>query len=210
VTSVLVAAATAIARAGLEAVIREHSGFTLLAAIPGAVAEQVSEQLPDVVVVDVPEHRLARALAGFADHPPPPAIVVLADDVRSVLEAGRLRPGVRAVLPREASGAEIAAAIEATAAGLAVLHPNGLAALRSTAVAVARVDPDLLHQPLTPRETEILAMMAEGLGNKLIAARLRISSHTVKFHVAAIFAKLGAGSRTEAVTIGVRRGLILI
>ena len=53
-------------------------------------------------------------------------------------------------------------------------------------------------------------MMAEGLGNKEIAARLAISEHTVKFHISSILAKLGAGTRTEAVTIGIRRGLIPI
>ena len=59
-----------------------------------------------------------------------------------------------------------------------------------------------------PREQEILEMLAEGLSNRLIAGRLGISSQTVKFHVAAILAKLGAGSRTEAVTFGLRQGLI--
>jgi len=68
------------------------------------------------------------------------------------------------------------------------------------------------HTPreLTAREIEVLAMLAEGLGNKIIAARLGISSHTAKYHVASILAKLGAGSRTEAVTIGMRRGLVTI
>ena len=53
-------------------------------------------------------------------------------------------------------------------------------------------------------------MMAEGLGNKEIASRLGISDHTVKFHISAMFAKLGASSRTEAVTIGIRQGLIML
>ena len=209
-TSVLVGAATAEIRAGLEAAIRACDGLTLVAAASGTLAQQVAQRAPDVVLVDVPDGRVARALAGLGDHPPPPALVVLADDARSALAAGRLRPGVRAVLPRAASPAEIVAAVHAAALGLAVFHPDGLASLRSTAVAPARTDPDVLDQPLTPRETEVLAMMAEGLGNKRIAARLAISSHTVKFHVGSILAKLGARSRTEAVTIGVRRGLILI
>jgi DNA-binding NarL/FixJ family response regulator len=68
----------------------------------------------------------------------------------------------------------------------------------------------IAQQPLTPREIEVLGMIAEGLGNKIIAARLGISDHTVKFHIASIFAKLNAGSRTEAVTIGIRQGLIMI
>jgi DNA-binding CsgD family transcriptional regulator len=65
-------------------------------------------------------------------------------------------------------------------------------------------------QPLTPREIEVLGMLAEGLGNKTIARRLGISEHTVKFHVGSILARLDASSRTEAVTLGARRGLIMI
>ena len=64
--------------------------------------------------------------------------------------------------------------------------------------------------PLTPRELEVLRMMAEGAANKTIAWKLGISEHTVKFHVASILVKLGAGTRTEAVTIGIRKGLVLI
>ncbi|HSB14037.1 MAG TPA: LuxR C-terminal-related transcriptional regulator, partial [Bryobacteraceae bacterium] len=63
---------------------------------------------------------------------------------------------------------------------------------------------------LTARELEVLRMMAEGAANKIIAWKLGISEHTVKFHVASILAKLGASSRTEAVTIGIRKGLILL
>jgi DNA-binding CsgD family transcriptional regulator len=65
-------------------------------------------------------------------------------------------------------------------------------------------------QQLTPREIEVLGMLAEGLGNKTIARRLGISEHTVKFHVGSILAKLDASSRTEAVTLGARRGLIML
>jgi DNA-binding CsgD family transcriptional regulator len=65
-------------------------------------------------------------------------------------------------------------------------------------------------ESLTRRESEVLAMLADGLANKEIAARLHISSHTVKTHVTSVFAKLGADSRAEAVAMGVRRGLILL
>ena len=65
-------------------------------------------------------------------------------------------------------------------------------------------------QILTPREIEVLRMIAEGLGNKEIASRLRISDHTVKFHISSIFAKLGVSSRTEAVIVGIRQGLVMV
>jgi DNA-binding NarL/FixJ family response regulator len=64
--------------------------------------------------------------------------------------------------------------------------------------------------PLTAREIEVLRMLADGAANKIIAWQLKISEHTVKFHVAQILAKLNAGTRTEAVTIGIRKGLILV
>ena len=64
--------------------------------------------------------------------------------------------------------------------------------------------------PLTPRETEVLGLVAEGLSNKAIAARLGISDQTVKFHVAAICGKLGAANRTEAARVGIERGLVVV
>ncbi|MGB8698897.1 MAG: helix-turn-helix transcriptional regulator [Thermosynechococcaceae cyanobacterium] len=63
---------------------------------------------------------------------------------------------------------------------------------------------------LTPREMEVLAFLSQGLSNKAIATRLHLSAHRVKFHVGSIFEKLGASSRTEAVAIGLRQGLILL
>jgi DNA-binding NarL/FixJ family response regulator len=67
-----------------------------------------------------------------------------------------------------------------------------------------------IEEPLTAREVEVLALLAEGLPNKAIAARLAISDQTVKFHVAAIIAKLGVSNRTEAVRVALRRGLITL
>ena len=74
---------------------------------------------------------------------------------------------------------------------------------------MASVEPDL-YEALTPRELEVLEVLAQGLSNRSIAARLAISEHTVKFHVSSIFAKLGAENRTDAVRRGVRLGLIAL
>ena len=115
--------------------------------------------------------------------------------------------GVRAVLPSDASAAEILAAIEAAAAGLAVIDPRDLEALLSAAAPQPVAES---ATPLTARELEVLRMLAEGVANKTIAWKLSISEHTVKFHVAQILAKLNAGTRTEAVTVGIRKGLILL
>jgi len=116
------------------------------------------------------------------------------------------RLGVRAILPPDASAAEIAAAVEAAAAGLAAIDPAELEAMLSE----APVQPVADAGPLTPRELEVLRMLADGAANKTIAWQLQISEHTAKFHVAQILAKLNAGTRTEAVTLGIRKGLILL
>jgi DNA-binding NarL/FixJ family response regulator len=122
--------------------------------------------------------------------------------------AAALRSGVKAILPRAATAAEIVAAVQAAAAGLIALPADTL----DTWLAAAPVQPSSreLQAPLTPREVDVLRMLAEGLGNKEIAFRLGISDHTVKFHIASIFNKLDVSTRTEAVTAGIRQGLILL
>ena len=114
---------------------------------------------------------------------------------------------MRAVLARDASAAEILAAVEAAAAGFAAIEPRELEALLGFAVPVAAATETAV---LTAREMEVLGMIAEGAANKNIAWKLGISEHTVKFHVASILAKLNASSRTEAVTVGIRKGIILL
>jgi DNA-binding NarL/FixJ family response regulator len=74
---------------------------------------------------------------------------------------------------------------------------------------LASVEPEL-YEALTPRELEVLEVLAQGLSNRAIAARLAISEHTVKFHVSSIFGKLGAENRTDAVRRGVRLGLVAL
>jgi DNA-binding NarL/FixJ family response regulator len=115
------------------------------------------------------------------------------------------------VLPREAGAQEIAAAVRAAAAGLVVLHPDLAGAVGPATPARPAPRPSgAPTQPLTPREVEVLALLAEGFGNKAIAPRLGISEHTVKAHLASIFAKLHATTRAEAVVIGARQGLIML
>jgi NarL family two-component system response regulator YdfI len=110
-----------------------------------------------------------------------------------------LRAGARAILPRDASRADIDAASAVVALGYTVITGG----FTGTA-------PGDQAETLTPRERDVLAMLARGLANKRIAERLELSEHTVKFHVASILAKFGASTRTEAVTIGVRRGLVML
>jgi len=101
-------------------------------------------------------------------------------------------------------------AVDAAASGLVVLDGPGLEMLLRAPSTVSIGGAEGLLEALTPREIEVLRLLAAGLGNKEIASRLRISDHTVKFHVASVMGKLGASSRTEAVTLGIRHGLVMI
>ncbi len=102
----------------------------------------------------------------------------------------------------EPSPAKIRAAVQALAAGLRVESAPAQNSIHH--------DEFVLLEPLTEREVEILNLVAEGLSNPQIAKRLKLSRNTVKFHVSSIIGKLGANSRTEAVTLGLRRGLVII
>jgi len=211
VTTVLIVAPTAIARAKLAAVVGASKTLSpVVGAADLSLPEHVEAAQYDVLLVDLGSERAAAWLRNLGAEPVPPAIVLLTEEARRPLGAEALRAGVRAVLPRHASGEEIIAAIEAAAAGLIVIHPDTVGALQPGPSASTRAGVVSARQPLTPREIEVLGMIAEGLGNKIIAARLGISEHTVKFHIASIFVKLNARSRTEAVTIGVRQGLLMI
>ena len=135
------------------------------------------------------------------------AVVVLLDQSAPVWAGQAVQAGVRGVLSTDADGEQLALAIEAAAGGLFVLHPDEVRAERSSPARAVTLE---LAESLTARERQVLQMLAAGLGNKEIAARLKISEHTAKFHVASILGKLSASSRTEAVAIGLRRGLILL
>lgn len=126
-----------------------------------------------------------------------PALVVLSDDAETV-SLVRSMSGGGALLPTAATAEQIIAAVSAAAVGLISFHADH----PSPGAQVAEAG------PLTPREHEVLQMLAAGLGNKAIASRLGISDHTAKFHVAQILAKLDAATRAEAVSIAMRRGLV--
>jgi two-component system, NarL family, response regulator YdfI len=87
-----------------------------------------------------------------------------------------------------------------------VLHPDVVAHAATSSTFSFRNSRSSFEQQLSPRESEVLNLLAAGLGNKEIAWQLKISEHTAKFHVTSIFNKLNVSSRAEAVTVGVRRG----
>lgn len=117
-----------------------------------------------------------------------------------------LRQGATGVLSRGTDGDRLLTALAALGEGLAVLEP----ALLPVSEPDADPDPDADLEPLTPRERDVLNLLAEGLPNKAIAKRLGVSEHTVKFHLNAVLGKLGATSRTGAVTKAVRAGLLTL
>jgi len=197
-TRLLIAAPSPVVRAGLEALAASNPSLELAGSFPDLAS--VDAVRPDVVLAAFAPADLSPA-NGLA-----PSYVLLTGETQPAWTADIVRLGVRALLPRDASAEAILAAVEAAAAGLALVAPADLEAL-------LRAGPQPAAAPetaLTPREMEVLRLMAEGAANKTIAWKLSISEHTVKFHVASIFAKLNAGTRTEAVTQGVRRGLIFL
>ena len=226
--NVQIVAASATVRAGLSALVGAEENLIRAGAYRSA-AEAAQEPeappgtQPDVIVVELGEasDEWIAELTPTQEEAEPyaPALIALVPDSQLESVTNLLRSGVRGVLPRSASGDEIVAAIEAVSCGLAVFHRDAARALVSepgeglrneqrfaASASPAEQEPNAL----TPREIEVLGLIAEGWGNKTIAFRLGISEHTVKFHVASIMSKLDASSRTEAVTQGVRRGFILL
>lgn len=117
------------------------------------------------------------------------------------------RAGIGAILSLESTCEQFQAALRAVQAGLQVTHPDFIQAPSTHSSGTLS---SFSGEALTDREQQVLGMMAEGLSNKEISSRLNISAHTVKFHISSILGKLGAGSRTEAVSIGVRTGRVVI
>jgi len=207
----LIAAPSAVMRAGLASLAASHPALSLAGAPvdPDGLGAAIDEARPDLLLIAVgPEDRLPDRA--------PPTILIASDPRADWIRDGFGRV-ILAVLPLDALPEEIMAACEAAAAGLVTARPEDMRAIASQRfpgdappLAGRRPRRSDGRQALSPREIEVLRMIADGLGNKAIAFRLGISEHTVKFHVASIMTKLGAASRTEAVTEGLRRGLIFL
>jgi DNA-binding NarL/FixJ family response regulator len=207
---VLIASDRTLVRAGLAALAAaaedcQVAGQTGLA----EVEEQAASLRPDAILLDAvsddpeslePVRRLAASL------PQLPILVVggeaAPDQARRALEAG-----ARGYLQWDAAGEELAAALRAAEQGLVVLSP---AVARDLLGRTAPPTQPSDGEPLTPREREVLQLLAQGLPSKTISTRLHLSEHTVKFHVGSIMQKLGAASRTEAVTLAIRKGLVVL
>lgn len=198
---VAVVAASPLVRAGLHAAMRQ-AGLEVLVAVASS-AELVAAwpaHTADVVVLDSAAIEVHDNFDGW------PAIVLLVDADDAAL-AQWLADGTTLV-SRHAPAAQIAAAASAAASGLVAATRELMSQALRFAQLHASTHAGPQHEPLTARETQVLEKLAQGLGNKAIAQALHISTHTAKFHVAQIIAKLEASSRAHAVAKALRAGLL--
>ena len=192
----VVAAAPAL-RAGLSA---------LLAVDPGLQPVPLDDltltgDVPDAIMIDYSLGEPETA-SGLAEALPSTPLILIGADPST--DGPGLADTPVAYLPTDIEAGPLAAAVRAVVSGLIVLDPVIAGSTRAQADTPASPDSDLL----TTREMEVLHLVAEGYPNKSIAHELGISEHTAKFHVGSLLGKLGAASRTEAVTIATRRGIL--
>jgi two-component system, NarL family, response regulator YdfI len=207
---VLIVASAAIVRSGLAAMLAIDPklmvvGMTANLDLLGADVDRLR---PDLIVLDLGnEYRpnLWEKLLSIQESQDPIGIIITVVSFDRLDINAAIGAGVRGILPDTSTEAELTAAVVAVSMGLVVLDPGAIAlfAVPATAALSAGFS-------LTPREIEVLTRLGSGLGNKAIGQSLHISEHTVKFHISSIFQKLGVSTRTEAVTAGVRLGLILL
>ncbi|MDR7418380.1 MAG: response regulator transcription factor [Armatimonadota bacterium] len=202
---VFVVAGTSEERTRLGALIEADNGLELVG--QGSLeldAEILRHAGPDAVVAVRDRSAIRSAVAGSWSTAGDAALIALVSSPDDAAEA--MAAGARGVLTPDVDAPALAAAVRAAACGLLVLAPEFGAA----AAGARDREAGVLVEDLTPRELEVLQVLAEGRSNREIAQRLGISEHTVKFHVDAILGKLGAHTRTEAVARAARHGLIIL
>ena len=203
--SVLIFAQSTERRLALRAMLSQEPDISLIDVSVSDLNGARRQARPGVVVVDL-DGDLATSVETLSESGA--AVVLLADNPETNWIAQLLASRPSAVLRRNCSQRQLAAAVQAASAGLIVLEPDTMQGLLRPPLDTIELEPG--DEELTRRETEVLRMMTAGLSNREIASTLGISEHTVKFHIASIFGKLGTSSRTEAVTEGIRRGLVLL
>ncbi|HET8892052.1 MAG TPA: response regulator transcription factor [Candidatus Angelobacter sp.] len=174
--------------------------------------ERFSASKCDLLLADLENSDEAAALLRFLQEAPAgTGSVALVDEPEPGWVRSALRASLNAMIARDVAREDIQLAMQAAEAGLVLLHPSSVHGLVQQRTLQ---EPDNVAgnftEELTARESEVLRLVSMGLGNKEVAGRLAISEHTVKFHISSILGKLQAGSRTEAVSLGIRRGLIPI
>lgn len=198
---ILIVGSDPLARGGLAHLLGELPGIEGVQVDSGQVSAPLTDRaaaaLLDAGPTATPDLDPVRSLAA--------ALPVLVLAASTDVAADAFAAGARSVLPRDVSRAQLAAAIRAVIDGLVVIDAMWASTLLRT-----RRAREASAEPLTRRELEVLQLLADGLSNKGIAARLHVSEHTAKFHVNAILTKLGAQGRTDAVVRGARLGLVVL
>ncbi len=209
---VAILATGAISRSGLAATLASSAEIAVVGTAKD-LAETITvvdRTLPDVILMDL-GNLLSTSLwesALFQQLQERSIPLVIIDRFERLDLAGAVRAGVRGMLTDTSTEMALVAAVSAVAVGLTVFEPQTIDLCLRDSIASSERDPSDTH--LTPREIEVLVRLGSGLGNKAIARGLQISEHTVKFHISSIFQKLAVSTRTEAVAVGIRRGLILL
>ncbi|MBW4525983.1 MAG: response regulator transcription factor [Phormidium tanganyikae FI6-MK23] len=191
---VFIIAQSIVTQAGLTALLSSDFEIAGSAIRPASISSAIADSDAAVILLE------QNAITDLSKIEIP--IVLLLDESSTIAEF--LQSGIRSILPSDVSREQLTEAIKATLAGLTVLHPDWVESLFVPTVRSSE------PAPLTPREIEVLRMLAEGMGNKAIAQHLNLSEHTVKFHISSIFSKLDVSSRTEAVILGAKQGWILL
>ncbi len=195
-----------LARAGLSALLAGQPDCAVVGQTGSQLdlSEAIDLYQPDIILWDLGwEPATALEQVGDLQDLQIPAVLLLPTPSAAPEAWGA---GARGLLLRQAGAEQLMAALQTVAQGLIALDPE----IIDTLLPNPQLTPPTLAEALTPREMEVLQLLAEGLPNKSIAQRLEISEHTVKFHVNAIMGKLNAQSRTEAVVRATQLGLILL
>jgi two-component system, NarL family, response regulator LiaR len=194
-------------RRGLAAFLKVFDDLELAGeAESGEAAIQLcAEVMPDVILMDMvmPDMDGAAATRLIRQQFPQVQVIALTSFKEGDLVKNALEAGAIGYLLKDVSAEELVQAIRAAHSGRATLSPEAAQALVETAN-----QPPAPGLDLTERELEVLALMVEGLNNTQIAGRLTVSSSTIKSHVSNILSKLGVASRTEAVTLALRKGIV--
>ena len=202
VVRVMVAAGVPALRAGFTALLSREPGLQPVESSPS------DDESPDAIVIDAGSLE-PDAVQALGERYPRAALIVIGGET----EHARWRDEAPiALLSERSDGPQIAAAIHAVRAGLTVISPDLMPALADASSDSRPGQPIPVSDQglLTSRERQVLDLVANGYPNKTIAHELGISEHTAKFHVGSVLAKLGAASRTEAVTIATRRGILTV